>query len=167
MSKKHISVYEYLSCLLINNISFMTFFLHQTEARYLSSLLYINYPTISSWMPKPEFMEKYTVEHVKFATCNFRKLEVASISLHIYNFPILTIYTFNGSCQCFCFKIAWAVAKLWWSKVWSVESSLIKSRQKPINPLLWDPFTRGVINLVCSTSSVVHHTLNFCSWKNH
>ncbi len=91
----------------------------------------------------------YTVEHAKFITWNFREIFANSksqaFSLHvIFTFGEPT--QFRGSCQSFCLKISSIVAKLWWYKIWSVESSFIHSRQKSINSyscILWDVITRN------------------------
>ncbi len=78
-------------------------------------------------------------------------------------FALHVIFMFSGNhASLFCLKIAWVVAKLWWYKIWLVESSYIHSRQKSINSytcILWDVITRGVINSMCS--ALVIHTLKF------
>ncbi len=89
----------------------------------------------------------------------FTNLKSQAFSLHI-------IFTFweptysGGHASLFCLMIAWVVAKLYWYKIWSVETSFIHWRQKSINSytcIHWDVMTRDVINSVCSP--LVIHTL--------
>ncbi len=82
----------------------------------------------------------------------FANVKFQAFSLHV----IFTFWepTHSGDhASLLCLKIAWVVAKLWWYKIWSVESLFIRSRQKSIisyTCILWDVITRGVINSVCS-----------------
>ncbi len=89
----------------------------------------------------------------------FANLKFQTLSLHV-SFMFWEYTHSRDHVSLFCLKIAWVVAKLWWSNIWSVESSFIHSKQKSINSytcILWDVITRGVINSVCSP--LVIHTL--------
>ncbi len=51
------------------------------------------------------------------------------------HFQYMQILRSGDHANMFCLKIAWVFAKLWWYKIWSVESSFIHSRQKIIQLL--------------------------------
>ncbi len=77
--------------------------------------------------------------------CNWR-----SQAFSLYVFFVFWESTHAGDhAMFFAGMIVWAVAKLSWLKVWSVESSLIHSKQTPINSLLWNVLIRSVINALC------------------
>ncbi len=89
------------------------------------------------------------IEHGKFTTWEFHELEVPGL-FATCNVCDLRIYIFRGWCQVCCF--AWWLFERLWYKVWSFESSFIHSRQKAIDPLLWDVLNKSMIHLQCSHS---------------
>ncbi len=93
-------------------------------------------------------LDACTVKHTQFSTWHFRTLEVTGIfaTFSVHAPKNLHIHRFIAACFV-CLKIFWAVAKLWWFKVWSVESSfIILIQDKTQSTYYKDVLTRDVIN---------------------